>query len=122
MLTPVSRPAAWAHAHHPRFVAELMQFVRFPGVSAQPAHAADVRRSAAWLADHLRGIGLEHVRLEETAGAPLVYADWLHAGARPTVLVYWHYDVQPPEPEHEWRSQPFAPAVRFDRLFGRGAS
>ena len=122
MLTPVAGPAAWAHAHHAQFVAELAQFVRFPGVSAQPAHAADIRRSASWLADHLRGIGLEHVRLEDTAGAPLVYADWLHAAGRPTLLVYGHYDVQPPDPEQEWRSPPFTPAVRFDRLFGRGSS
>ena len=122
MLTQVERPSAWAREHHARFVSELIDFVRFPGVSAQPSHAPDMRRSASWLAAHLRGIGLEHVRLQETAGQPIVYADWLHAEARPTVLIYGHYDVQPPEPEQEWRTPPFAPTIRFDRLYGRGAS
>jgi acetylornithine deacetylase/succinyl-diaminopimelate desuccinylase-like protein len=122
MFTTVEQPSAWAREHHVRFVSELIEFVRFPGISAQPSHARDLRHSARWLASHLRGIGLEHVRLEETTGQPIVYADWLHAESGPTVLIYGHYDVQPPEPENEWRTPPFAPAVRTDRLFGRGAS
>ena len=122
MLRHIEQPAAWAREHHTRFVSELAEFVRFPTVSAQPSHAQDMRRSARWLAAHLGRIGLEHVRLVETQGHPLVYADWLRAHSKPTLLLYGHYDVQPPEPEREWRTGPFVPVVRFDRLFGRGAS
>lgn len=104
-----------------RFVAELKEFVRIPSVSAQPRHAADVRRCAAWLARHLEHVGLEHARVIETPRHPIVYADWLHAPGRPTVLVYGHYDVQPPDPLAEWRTPPFEPTVRGSNLYGRGA-
>ena len=71
---------------------------------------------------HLRKVGLEHVRVMPTAGHPIVYADWLHAPGRPTVLVYGHYDVQPADPIDAWHSPPFEPSRRGDNLFGRGAS
>jgi acetylornithine deacetylase/succinyl-diaminopimelate desuccinylase-like protein len=113
---------AYARSQSARFVAELAEFVRFPSVSAQPQHAADVRNCAAWLADHLRTIGLDHVQVAATAGHPVVYADWHHAAGRPTLLIYGHYDVQPADPVAEWTSPPFAPVVRGDDLFGRGAA
>jgi acetylornithine deacetylase/succinyl-diaminopimelate desuccinylase-like protein len=112
----------YARSNRARFVAELSEFVRFASVSAQPVHAGDVRNCAAWLATHLRKVGLDRVRVVPTPGHPIVYADWLHAPGRPTVLVYGHYDVQPADPIEEWRSPPFEPAVRGDDLFGRGAS
>jgi len=105
-----------------RFVDDLAAFVRFPSVSAQPAHAVDIERCALWLADHLRTIGLEHVRIARTRGHPIVQADWLHAPRRDTVLIYGHYDVQPAEPLGKWVSSPFEPAVRGNELYGRGAS
>src|SRR5262249_13602404 len=105
-MSPADRPLDYANAHRGRFLAELMEFVRFPTVSAQPEHAADLGRCAAWLADHLRGIGLEHVRVVPTRRHPLVYADWLRAPGRPTVLIYGHYDVQPVDPLSEWASPP----------------
>jgi acetylornithine deacetylase/succinyl-diaminopimelate desuccinylase-like protein len=98
-----------------------MGFVHFPSVSAQPKHANDVKNCAAWLAAHLRGIGLENVAVVPTARHPIVYGDWRHAPG-PTVLIYGHYDVQPADPLSEWRSPPFEPAVRGEDLFGRGAS
>ena len=104
-----------------RFLAELKEFVRIPSVSSQPARAPDVKRCAAWLANHLRQVGLEHARVIETPRHPLVYADWLHAPGRPTVLIYGHYDVQPAEPLGEWRTPPFEPTVRGQNLYGRGA-
>src|SRR5262245_48322049 len=103
-------------------VAELMEFIRFASVSAQPAHADDVRRCAAWLAGRLRRIGLDHVAILPTSGHPVVYADWLRAPGKPVLLVYGHYDVQPADPLPEWRSPPFDPQIRGDDLFGRGAS
>jgi acetylornithine deacetylase/succinyl-diaminopimelate desuccinylase-like protein len=104
-----------------RFVTELKEFVRIPSVSSQPKHAPDVKRCADWLATHLRQIGLENVRVINTPRHPIVYADWLHAPASPTVLVYGHYDVQPVEPLNEWRTPPFDPVVREQNLYGRGA-
>jgi acetylornithine deacetylase/succinyl-diaminopimelate desuccinylase-like protein len=104
-----------------RSLEELRAFVRFPSISAQPLHAADVRRCAEWLAGHLRGIGLDHARLIPTARHPIVYADWLHAPGRPTVLVYGHYDVQPVDPLSAWTDPPFAAVIRGEKLYGRGA-
>src|SRR5262245_66642329 len=101
----------YAHSQRGRFVAELSEFVRFPSVSAQPQHATDVRHCAAWLATHLRELGLEHVHVVPTAGHPLVYAEWLHARDRPTLLVYGHYDVQPADPLDVWRAPHFKPVT-----------
>jgi acetylornithine deacetylase/succinyl-diaminopimelate desuccinylase-like protein len=115
-------PLAYARAQRSRFVGELQNFIRFPSVGGQPQHAENVRKCAAWLAAHLREIGLENVRLVPTPGHPIVYADWLHAPGRPTVLVCGHYDVQPADPIEAWSSPPFAAAVHGDNLIGRGAS
>ncbi|MGA2739509.1 MAG: dipeptidase [Bryobacteraceae bacterium] len=112
---------AYARQHRPRFLAELKDFVRFPTVSSQQAHAPDVKKCAVWLASHLRRIGLDNVRIVPTRGNPIVYAAWGRAPGRPTVLVYGHYDVQPPDPLREWRTPPFQPSVRGDNLYGRGA-
>jgi acetylornithine deacetylase/succinyl-diaminopimelate desuccinylase-like protein len=115
------RALAYARRHRPRFVAELKEFVRFPSVSNQPQYARDLRRCAAWLAAHLRRIGLEQVRIVPTSRHPIVYATWQHARGRPTLLIYGHYDVQPAEPLREWRTPPFEPVVRDNNLYGRGA-
>jgi acetylornithine deacetylase/succinyl-diaminopimelate desuccinylase-like protein len=95
--------------------------VRFPSISAQPAHAADVRRCAAWLAKHLQRIGLQNVRVIATPRHPLVYADWRHAPGKPTVLIYGHYDVQPVDPVRAWSVPPFGAVIRAGNLYGRGA-
>jgi acetylornithine deacetylase/succinyl-diaminopimelate desuccinylase-like protein len=104
-----------------RWLEELRAFVRFPSISAQPNHARDVQRCAQWLAEHLRLLHLEHVRVIPTARHPIVYADWLHAPGRPTVVVYGHYDVQPADPLEDWTTPPFEPVVRNGAIFGRGA-
>jgi acetylornithine deacetylase/succinyl-diaminopimelate desuccinylase-like protein len=116
------RAIAHSRAAGQRFVRELAEFIRFPSVSAQPRHAEDMQRCAAWLADHLRTIGLEHVKVVRTPLHPIVTADWLHAPRAITVLIYGHYDVQPPEPLDQWKSPPFEPTIRGDYLYGRGAS
>lgn len=113
---------SFARDHRVEFVTELQSFIRFPSISTQPRFANQVWKCAAWLANHLRAIGLEQVQVIPTARHPLVYAQWKKAVGRPTVLIYGHYDVQPPEPMEEWRSPPFEPVVRGDDLFGRGAS
>ena len=122
MITQQNNRCVYARINRKRFVDELKEFVRIPSVSSQPKHAADLKTCAAWLARHLRGVGLEHIKVIPTKRHPLVYADWLHAGARPTVLIYGHYDVQPVDPLSEWRSPPFEPVVRGNDIYGRGTS
>jgi acetylornithine deacetylase/succinyl-diaminopimelate desuccinylase-like protein len=112
---------AFLVAGRDRRMARWQEFVRIPSVSAQPEHADDCRRAAAWLADDLATAGLQHVAIEGTGGHPIVYGDWLAAGDAPTVLVYGHYDVQPADPLELWETPPFEPVVRGDRMFGRGA-
>ncbi len=120
-MSYTENPITFALANRSRFVAELEEFVRFPTISAQPKHAEDLKNCAAWLGNHLRQIGLDHVRVIPTRLHPVVYAEWLRAPGRPTVLIYGHYDVQPPDPLHEWHSPPFEPVVKGDYLYGRGA-
>jgi acetylornithine deacetylase/succinyl-diaminopimelate desuccinylase-like protein len=113
---------AYVDQHQDRLLEELKQFLRIPSVSTAPEHVADVKRAADFVADSLRNVGLEHVEIIPTAGHPLVYADWLHAPGKPTVLCYGHYDVQPPDPLDEWVSPPFEPTVRNGNLYARGAA
>jgi acetylornithine deacetylase/succinyl-diaminopimelate desuccinylase-like protein len=115
------RALAYARRHRPRFLAELKDFVRFPSISSQPRHAGDIKKCAAWLADHLRRIGLDGVQVIPTRGYPIVHAAWQRAPGAPTVLVYGHYDVLPADPLEEWRTPPFEPTVRGAGLYGRGA-
>jgi len=131
MKTPEAA-VAFAKNNQQRFVDELKALLRIPSVSTDPAHAADTRRAAEFVAAELRRIGMENVRLIETTtaahpdGHPLVYADHLHAPAidgkpAPTVLLYAHYDVQPPDPLDEWLSPPFEPTERDGNICARGA-
>ncbi len=113
---------AFVELHEDRLLEELKQFLRIPSISAQPDHAADVKRAAEFVASSLRAAGVEHVQIIPTSGHPLVYGDWLHARGKPTVLCYGHYDVQPPDPLDEWVSPPFEPTVRNGNLYARGAA
>lgn len=113
---------AYARDHQAKYLRDLIEYLSIPSVSAQPDHARDVKYAALWLSEHLRDIGLR-AHVMETAGNPVVYAEWLHSDPhRPTVLVYGHYDVQPAEPLEMWHSEPFGPAVRDGMLYARGAS
>jgi len=105
-----------------RLLDELKEFLRIPSISTQTEHAADVQRAAEFVAQSLKKAGLEHVEIIPTKGHPLVYADWLHAPGKPTVLCYGHYDVQPPDPLEEWISPPFEPTVRNGNIYARGST
>lgn len=96
--------------------------LRIASISGIPAHAPDCRAAAEFVAADLRAVGMEHVEVSETGGHPVVYADWLHADGRPTVLVYCHYDVQPVDPLHMWESPPFVPVVKDGKMLARGSS
>jgi acetylornithine deacetylase/succinyl-diaminopimelate desuccinylase-like protein len=101
----------------------LLDLLRIPSVSTKPEHADDCRAAARFLCEELADAGLEHAEVCETGGLPAVYADWLHAGDdAPTVLVYGHYDVQPPDPLEQWHTPPFEPVVHDGSVFARGAS
>jgi acetylornithine deacetylase/succinyl-diaminopimelate desuccinylase-like protein len=113
---------AFAGAQRKKSLEELKDFIRFASISAQPTYAGVTAKCAAWLASHLRSVGLEHAQVVRTSRHPIVCASWRHAPGAPTVLIYGHYDVQPAEPLAEWRSPPFDPEVRGDNIYGRGAS
>ncbi len=105
-----------------RFLEELKTFLRIPSISTDPERRPDIERAAQFVASSLRDAGLEHAEVIATDKHPLVYADWLHAPGKPTLLCYGHYDVQPPDPLEAWISPPFEPALRDGNLYARGAA
>ncbi|MEP7292929.1 MAG: dipeptidase [Chloroflexota bacterium] len=116
-----AREYAEEHAEH--FREQLYDLIRIPSISTDPQHRDDVRRAAEWIANELREIGANHVELMETGGHPVVYSDWLGAGANaPTVLIYGHYDVQPATMADGWTSEPFEPMERDGKIYARGSS
>jgi acetylornithine deacetylase/succinyl-diaminopimelate desuccinylase-like protein len=115
----------YVESHAREFIDDLKQWLAIPSISADPRHRDDVRRSAEWLAAHLRRIGFPVAEVWETSpeGLPAVFAEWpADDPDAPQVLVYGHHDVQPVEPLQEWDSPPFEPAERDGLLLARGAS
>src|SRR5882762_1743804 len=112
----------YIHVQRDRYIEELKHYLAIPSVSALPEHQADVRKCAEWTADHMRLIGLQNVRLIDTPGNPVVYADWLGAPGAPTILFYGHYDVQPVDPVELWETPPFEATVREGEIYARGAA
>jgi acetylornithine deacetylase/succinyl-diaminopimelate desuccinylase-like protein len=106
----------------PRMLRELNEFLSIPSVSALPEHAADCRRAAEWLKRHIEKLGCPVVNIIEGPGHPVVWAESPRVPDAPTLLIYGHYDVQPPDPLDEWTTEPFRPTVRDGRLYARGAS
>ncbi|GAB3029366.1 dipeptidase [Spirosoma pulveris] len=104
-----------------RFLDELLELLRIPSVSADSNFKGDVRRAAEFVKDKLEAAGLDNARLFETPGHPIVYAEKLVDPAKPTVLVYGHYDVQPADPYELWHTPPFEPTIRNERIYARGA-
>lgn len=100
----------------------LKALLRLPSVSTDPAYADGMAAAREFLMDRLRALGLQQVRLLDGGGQPAIYAAWEGAPGRPTILLYGHYDVQPPDPLELWHSPPFEPAIRDGRLYARGAS
>jgi acetylornithine deacetylase/succinyl-diaminopimelate desuccinylase-like protein len=103
------------------YLEELKDYIRIPSISTDPAYKADVLRAADFLEGQLRAAGLTTEQIQ-TAGNPLVYAEWLGAPGKPTVLFYGHYDVQPADPLELWRNPPFEPTVEGDKLVARGST
>ncbi|MFF3907493.1 dipeptidase [Streptomyces sp. NPDC001848] len=121
--TPDSAVRTYIDSHCAAFLDDLAEWLRIPSVSAQPERAADVRRSADWLAAKLKETGFPTAEVWQTAGAPAVFAEWPSDDPQaPTVLVYGHHDVQPAAREDGWDSDPFEPVIRDGRLYARGAA
>jgi acetylornithine deacetylase/succinyl-diaminopimelate desuccinylase-like protein len=112
---------AYVKQNHSRFLAELKDFIRIPSISTLPEHRPDIERAASFVAEGLRKAGMENVEIIATEKHPLVYADWMHAPGKPTVLCYGHYDVQPADPLELWVTPPFEPTERNGNLYARGA-
>lgn len=108
--------------HREQHLDELFSFLRIKSVSALSEHKNDMRSAADWIADALHSISMENITLLETKGNPVVYADYLHAPSKKTVLIYGHYDVQPVDPLNLWESEPFSAVIKDDKIFARGSS
>ena len=104
-----------------RFLNELLELLRIPSVSAKTEHKPDMIRCAESVKQRLLEAGADKVEIHPTAGHPIVYGEKLTDPSKPTVLVYGHYDVQPPEPLELWKSGPFDPVITDGKIFARGS-
>ena len=111
----------YIQANKDRYLEELFEVLKMPSISADPAYTAEVRQTAEWIAVNLKEAGLDNIEVCETDGHPIVYADKLIDPSKPTVLVYGHYDVQPPDPLDLWESGPFEPVIKKTKLHPDGA-
>lgn len=112
----------YINTHRDNYIDELKEFLRIPSISTLVENKKDMLTAAEFVADKLRSAGMENVKIIETKGHPLVYADWMHAPGKPTVLVYGHYDVQPVDPIDLWNSPPFEPTIKDGKIYARGAT
>ncbi len=111
----------YIQSNQDRFLSELFDLLRIPSVSADSRHKGDVRSTAEMVQARLLEVGVDKVEICETAGHPIVYGEKMVSANAPTVLVYGHYDVQPPDPLNLWLTRPFEPTVRDGEIYARGA-
>ena len=118
----ISEAITYYKSHYDDLFSQFQTLLRIPSVSTADESKQDVQRAADFLVDKLKSIGLNNVKAYPTPQHPLIYADYLVDPDKPTILIYGHYDVQPPAPLDEWETPPFEPTIRDDYLFARGAS
>ena len=111
----------YVDANRQRFLDELFELLRFPSVSADPKYKSDMLKTADYVAGKLKEAGADQVEVCQTAGYPIVYGEKFVDASRPTILVYGHYDVQPPDPLELWKTPPFEPTIRDGKIYARGA-
>ena len=107
--------------HHDEFEADLCEFLRIPSISTDSKYTGEVQKAGQWVADQFRALNFK-IEVIETDGHPIIYAESPAVEGAPTVLVYGHYDVQPPDPMDEWISPPFEPTKRDGNIYARGAT
>lgn len=112
----------YINSNNNRYISELKDFLRIPSISTTPKHKKDMIKSADFVAKKLKEAGIQKVKVIKTKGNPLVYAEWLGAPGKPTVLIYGHYDVQPVDPLELWDTPPFDPIVKNGKIYARGAT
>ena len=112
----------YAQNNHDRFIQELIEMLKIPSISTSAEHASHILQCAQWVKNHLLAIGLQRAEVLPTELHPVVYGEYLSGGELPTILLYGHYDVQPPDPLEQWISLPFEPEIRSGKLFARGAT
>lgn len=118
----MSTPQEYIEQHKEHFKDELFELLRIPSISTDSSKKEEIKKAANFLKNQLEGLNLDTVKLFETPGNPIVYGEHCPHEDRPTVLIYGHYDVQPPDPEELWNTPPFEPTVRDGLIFSRGAS
>ncbi len=121
MTSPRNTALDYAQTHKDAFLITLGEFVKIPSISTDPEEKKSMLLAADWVISQLAELGFE-TRLIPTEGHPVVFAERTVDPSLPTVLIYGHYDVQPPDPLELWHSPAFEPTLRDDSLFGRGAS
>lgn len=111
----------YINTHRDRFINELTDLLRIPSVSADSKYKTDVARAAEWISSSLKAAGADKVEICPTQGHPIVYAEKMIDPSLPTIIVYGHYDVQPPDPLDLWHSPPFEPVIKDEKIYARGA-
>ena len=118
----MEKVVSYINSHRDNYVEELKEFLKIPSISTLAENKPDMKTAAEFVAGKLRSAGMQNVKIIETKGHPLIYADWLNAPGKPTVLVYGHYDVQPVDPINLWDSPPFEPTIKDGKIYARGAT
>jgi acetylornithine deacetylase/succinyl-diaminopimelate desuccinylase-like protein len=118
----LNRILEYLNTNRDRHLLELLDFLRIPSVSAASDRVQDMTEAACWLAEHMKKIGLQNVKIINTERHPLITGEWINSPGLPTVLIYGHYDVQPVDPENLWDSPPFDPVIKEGKVYARGAS
>lgn len=123
MTTNIDISLKYSKENRKKFLEILGEFLSIPSISTSPENKKDILKAAEWVSNYLAKLGMKNVKIMPTKGHPIVYGELLNAGENsPTILVYGHYDVQPPDPIDLWHSRPFEPQIRNDKLYARGAS
>lgn len=117
----MSKIKEYVSANETRFLEELFELIRIPSVSAKSEHKNDMIRCAEHWKEHLLKVGVTRAEVFPTPGNPVVYAEYIKDSKLPTILIYAHYDVMPPEPLDLWKSEPFEPEIRDGKIWARGA-
>ena len=123
MENNIQKAIAYSNDNQAEFLATLEEFLKIKTISSDSQFKDEVIKGAQWIVDKLKALGTRDVKMLETSRNPIVYGHLNQAGPdKPTILIYGHYDVQPPDPMDEWESDPFTPVVKNGKLFARGSS